>query len=1098
MSSAPQPSLLFSFNGSNVDSVTNLSPSSTTGTPSFVPGNYGSSIQLTNTQGSAPATYLTYNTIPAISNATGFTISFWLNSPSITSTSNCLGISASDDVFFQLTSSTAGFSGWNVTGTTAPSFTIPAGKWVNYALTVNTTTWNQYINGTLWTTSGYTAASTSLTSISGPLTVGTTPTITNGAAISIQDLRVYNSALSTSQILGIYQSRGIPPRLTLTGASPSQAWQFEGTPNDTITGLTAASSPNISYYPGLYQQAVAFNNPTASAPTSYIISNQSAQTFSNTNGFSFSFWMNWSAVPLATQYVMGIYSGPSLNNGIYELVRFVFRGANTPPTFNMFPGSAGGGNSTSFNFTPTVGVWYNFMGTVNNTTWTIYLNGVFQVSSVATGTTSNITSFNPSVHVGVSLYGGGVMGLNGLVDDTRLYNTALSTPQIFGIYQSKGIPPSLTLSGATGGLPNPNYAWQFEGTTVDVGGLQGTNFGPGSLTGGSTFTSSPPVGNYSTAISFPSSTARIVTNTYTNLYNPGRCCNVFVESWIYISSASACVAMGGSPVSTCQWWCGVNSSGYFSANVYTGSAQITATCTAIVPTNTWTHVAFVYQQNTATSNTLFVWTNGANMGLTTTSSPATGGGLITIGGDGSTTSIPNGSYISDLRVIMSGNVPTASTFTPKSSPFTLSPFDYAYSGGPEVLYTIQTMFSNSFATGKYGQALSNTVIQYSTALFPSGTPMTATLWINITGAIRYTEPIFNVTPFNFFILNTAGLPYNSYGPYQIVFAYSSQQYTQGNTSLNTWTHLAASISATGYISLYINGVNQSTLTNPQQSAPSATTSIIVGGNVTGTFSAMFKGLVDDVRIYNQVLSAAQIQTIYQSGGNLYGANLVQPSLLFSLNGTTNDSIKGVVGVVGGTLGTTQYVTGNYGQAFNFLNTQGSVATDYITATQSAVTFSNTAGFSASFWVNPTPASTATQYWFGIFNGTEILRGSVTSGASPNGLQVFFGATGASYPTTRTFIPSLQWSHVAFVINTTTISMYVNGVYQPLSSGAYTSTGLSSFTGPIILGTSQAGSNFGLTGYMQDFRMYTTALSAQQIQGIYLSGGARPSAVLTSG
>jgi Concanavalin A-like lectin/glucanases superfamily len=250
--------------------------------------------------------------------------------------------------------------------------------------------------------------------------------------------------------------------------------------------------------------------------------------------------------------------------------------------------------------------------------------------------------------------------------------------------------------------------------------------------------------------------------------------------------------------------------------------------------------------------------------------------------------------------------------------------------------------------------------------------------------------------------------------------------------------------------------------------------------------------IQDVRVYNSVLTPAQIYGIYQSQGIppmiTMVPSTVQPSLLFSLNGTTNDSVLGIQGVV---TGTTQYNTGQYGQAFNFLNVQGLAGTNYITATQTAVTFSNTAGFSASFWVNPTPALTATQYWFGIFNGaTEILRGSVTSGASPNGLQIYLPQA-PSYPTNRTVIPSLQWSHVAFVINTTTISMYVNGVYQSGSSGSYTSTGLSSFTGPIQLGSSQAGSSLGLTGYMQDFRIYNTALSAAQIYGIYQSQGIPP-------
>jgi hypothetical protein len=324
------------------------------------------------------------------------------------------------------------------------------------------------------------------------------------------------------------------------------------------------------------------------------------------------------------------------------------------------------------------------------------------------------------------------------------------------------------------------------------------------------------------------------------------------------------------------------------------------------------------------------------------------------------------------------------------------------------------------------------------------------------------------------------------------YYYTGSNFTSIQTTtgilVNKWYNLTNTMSSSGVHTFYVNGVFIGT----DSSAGSA----IVGQNINGVTigsgqqNNQFVGYVQDLRFYNTALSAPQILGIYQSQGIpprlTLTSNVAQPSLLFSLNGTTNDSVLGIQGAV---TGTTQYVNGNYGQAFNFLNLQGSAAVNYITATQSAVTFSNTAGFSVSFWVNPTPALTATQYWFGIFNGssTEILRGSVTT----SGILVFFGATGASYPTNRIPIPSLQWSHVAFVINTTTISLYVNGVYQSGSSGSYTSTGLSSFTGPINLGTSQAGSSLGLTGYMQDFRIYNTALSAQQIQGIYQSQGIPP-------
>jgi Concanavalin A-like lectin/glucanases superfamily len=466
-STAPQPSLLFSFNGSNVDSVAQLSPSSTTGTPSFVPGNYMSSIQLTNTQGSAPTTFLTYNTIPAISNATGFTISFWLNSPSITSTSNCLGISASDDVFFQLTSSTAGFGGKNVTGTTAPSFTIPVGQWVNYALAVNPTSWNQYINGALQTTSGYTATSTSLTSISGPLTVGTTPTVTNGTTISIQDLRVYNSALSTSQILGIYQSQGIPPRLTLTGANlvqPTYLWPFNGSTTDIITNK-APSSSNIS---GTVTSTLPiswpffdFNNPKYGTSSIYANGNiPYVLYYNNLNipvaGSTITLWLRIQAYIGSVQAVINVY--PSGQNGFY------ISPTTTGLLWTVYIG--GGQYISGSTSTGSLNTWGHCAISFTSTTATLYFNGVNFATSTYQSLLANSANTWNNISLGQWQYAGAGGPCN--ISDLRIYNTALTAAQIYGIYQSGGIPPNLTMVPSTGGSPSPTYAWPFNGSTIDI------------------------------------------------------------------------------------------------------------------------------------------------------------------------------------------------------------------------------------------------------------------------------------------------------------------------------------------------------------------------------------------------------------------------------------------------------------------------------------------------------------------------------------------------------------------------------------------------------------------------------------------------------
>jgi hypothetical protein len=80
----------------------------------------------------------------------------------------------------------------------------------------------------------------------------------------------------------------------------------------------------------------------------------------------------------------------------------------------------------------------------------------------------------------------------------------------------------------------------------------------------------------------------------------------------------------------------------------------------------------------------------------------------------------------------------------------------------------------------------------------------------------------------------------------------------GNTQLiaNTWTHLAATYDGVTQ-RLFINGVQVAS--RPQTGAIQTSAGpVVIGGNaVWGEF---FQGLIDEVRIYNRVLSQAEIQT----------------------------------------------------------------------------------------------------------------------------------------------------------------------------------------------------------------------------------------------
>ena len=72
---------------------------------------------------------------------------------------------------------------------------------------------------------------------------------------------------------------------------------------------------------------------------------------------------------------------------------------------------------------------------------------------------------------------------------------------------------------------------------------------------------------------------------------------------------------------------------------------------------------------------------------------------------------------------------------------------------------------------------------------------------------------------------------------------------------NTWTHLAATYDGTT-IRLYVNGVQKATAASASTLLASAGPLRLGGNSIWGEY---FAGKLDDVRIYDKALTAAQIQ-----------------------------------------------------------------------------------------------------------------------------------------------------------------------------------------------------------------------------------------------
>ena len=166
------------------------------------------------------------------------------------------------------------------------------------------------------------------------------------------------------------------------------------------------------------------------------------------------------------------------------------------------------------------------------------------------------------------------------------------------------------------------------------------------------------------------------------------------------------------------------------------------------------------------------------------------------------------------------------------------------------------------ATGKNGGALSFdgvndwvTVADANDLDLTNG--MTLSAWVNPTGVgADWQTVVLKETPG--FMAYALYADTDSARPSGHVVVGGSDLDTRGPATVpnNVWTHLAASYDGAN-LRLYVNGALASTRTASGSMSPS-TGALRIGGN--GTWGEWFGGLIDNVRIYQRALSAAEIQS----------------------------------------------------------------------------------------------------------------------------------------------------------------------------------------------------------------------------------------------
>ncbi len=312
---------------------------------------------------------------------------------------------------------------------------------------------------------------------------------------------------------------------------------------------------------------------------------------------------------------------------------------------------------------------------------------------------------------------------------------------------------------------------------------------------------------------------------------------------------------------------------------------------------------------------------------------------------------------------------------------------------------------------------------------------------------------------------------------------------------NRWVHVAG-IFHNGDVSqsrLFIDGVEQQlTARIGTPGVGNVTPNARIGGWLYNN-DYEFYGRIDEVEIFNRVLTPQEILTIYNAGsaGKCKAQCTPAPANLVSWyrgEGNANEAVAGQNGTLEN--GTT-FAAGKVGQAFSFDGVDDAVGNpSYLSSIHDS--------FTMEFWALPnatrdvTPESTSGGTGIGgqryaILPGWGGSGGEAGAGVSvgTNGISVFEHAD-AYLPSLLVYNAALTgWTHVAVVYENKQPKLYVNGIL--VRTGL---TSLRSFVFPSrTLGTIPTQPGYGpYSGLLDEVKVYSRALSAAEITAIYDAGG----------
>jgi len=278
---------------------------------------------------------------------------------------------------------------------------------------------------------------------------------------SVDDVRLYNRALSAQEVANLYNSvktdyAQTPSRTASSTGRLVGWWTMDAndrapTGNNIYdrSGLNNTASSSLRATSGVTKGVIKEGmDMTAANWIDAFINSPSTSTLSPTNAITVSVW----AKPTANSLVdWATILGTMKDNGFLDGYMLFYIATGTSPNYSYYFALNSYGTYVAKSFTSAdLGKWHHFVGTWDGKTMKLWVDGVWTGTSRAFAGPINYPA-SSKLAIGRAGNSGGY-SFSGSVDDVRIYNYALTTSSVISLYNSTALnyaatPPRTGLVG---------------------------------------------------------------------------------------------------------------------------------------------------------------------------------------------------------------------------------------------------------------------------------------------------------------------------------------------------------------------------------------------------------------------------------------------------------------------------------------------------------------------------------------------------------------------------------------------------------------------------------------------------------------------------